>query len=79
MSHTPGPWAVLNDGRHVDAKNGQYVCKVYNPEVGTLLANAYLLSAAPTMLSALEAIEEVPMDSYYHELVAVALKKARSE
>ncbi len=57
MSHTPGPWTAINIGRHVEAKDGQYVCHIYEPEIGTLDANARLIAAAPAMLEALESVK----------------------
>jgi hypothetical protein len=63
MSHTPGPWnfswEIQPNGCPTVGHNGLMVCMVAHSakdpsQKATALANASLISAAPTMLEALE-------------------------
>ena len=72
MSHTPGPWRYAKTngnpthGEHMiaGAKPG-YLAEVRDCGSGDVKANARLISAAPDLLAALEAINPVPGEYYY--------------
>lgn len=59
MAHTPGPWTVIRlpSGEYrIDAKSGPLlVC----PAIAHGLEDARLIAAAPALLEALEAAEEI--------------------
>jgi hypothetical protein len=65
MSHTPGPWQVMDNSRtllHVERQeDGEAVCSVPRGKKGA--ANASLIAAAPDLLAALKALRG---DSWRH-------------
>lgn len=58
MPHTPGPWNWEDEGpeTNIFACNGKVLIANFNDEIDECLDNADLISAAPELLSALEAI-----------------------
>lgn len=59
--HTPGPWEMdpfIRSTHIVWGPDGQAVCALED-RGGTMIANAYLISAAPDLLAALEALTPI--------------------
>lgn len=86
MNHTPGPW---HKGETVGLRNiilspkGGMIAKILTKGDSGINANANLISAAPEMLQALEAIVNLPgppkLSIHVLMLVNQAIKKAKGE
>jgi hypothetical protein len=80
-SFTPGPWYldkyVVRDKRH-----GHYIAECHHNCFGhqLLRANGLLISAAPDLLGALEAVNEwsvaAPVDDFPYPIVEAAIRNA---
>ena len=80
MTHTPGPWHVVEDtGEYmVDSLlHNIVVCSTHPPQHA---ANARLVAAAPELLMACEeALEHVLEGSTCHDFISAAIAKAKGE
>ena len=85
--NTQGPWS--NDHSNIVASDGQNICAVWTPPGLNICgnrpqpqdiereANARLISAAPEILTALEAIQANPNDPSAHRIALDAIAKAK--
>lgn len=62
VKHTPGPWIIEDDTDIID-QNGTFIATTHDPasDIGTAreYANARLIAAAPDLLAALKASQEM--------------------
>ncbi len=66
--HTPGPWRFSRDGYIVSSTTGERVCSPHSTLLGgkisdqikDLKRNARLIAAAPELLEALRALQNIP-------------------
>lgn len=82
MNHTPGPWEYFerDDGLFgVDIPNGHAVCYDMEGSCSECFGNMRLISAAPDMLSALEAVLLEDSGLACIEQVRDAIRKAKGE